>query len=95
MNLITIYPSKQKLKKYTASFQYKDGTTKNINFGQKGYTDYTLGASEEQRKAYRSRHKNDNLNKPDTPGALSYYLLWGESRSLKKNLKAFILKFNV
>ena len=23
----------------------------------------------EQRKAYRSRHKNDILNKPDTPGS--------------------------
>ena len=95
MNLISITPSSNKSKKFTATFKYKDGSFKRIHFGQRGYSDYTLGATEKQRQAYRSRHRNDNLSKADTPGALSYYLLWGKSRSLKENLKAFNSKFNI
>ena len=95
MKLIKIIQSKNKGKKYTAFFQYPNMKVKRIHFGSQGYTDFTLGATEKQRLSYRLRHKNDKINQPDTSGSLSYHLLWGPSRSLKTNLKEYMLKFNL
>ena len=46
------------------------------------------------RAAYIARHRvNENHNDPLTPGALSRWLLWGESRSLARNTAAFRRRF--
>jgi Family of unknown function (DUF5754) len=78
-----IVPSSRPDKKYTAIFD--DGLR--VNFGAVGYTDYTLGATDEQRSLYRKRHKKDlETRNPKRPGFLSYYILWGDSRDIRQNV---------
>lgn len=63
-------------------------------FGAKGYTDWTEGATIQQRKMYRSRHRKDlQTHDPYRAGYLSYYILWGESRSRDENLRRFNQRF--
>lgn len=94
MELKYIRESRRDDKKYVAGFMV-DGKEKRIRFGAKPYKDFTIGATNEQRDAYRKRHKGDNLDTPLSAGALSYYILWGKSRDLKANIKSFKKRFNV
>ena len=89
-----IKKSTSKGKKYTAVFSKDGKKVKTTQFGGKGFLDYTIGASEEQRRAYKARHGN-MLKKTDSKSAshLSYYLLWGESRSLASNISAYKKRF--
>ena len=90
-----IKKSTAKGKKWTAVFSEPDGKKiKTTQFGGKGFLDYTIGATEEQRRAYKARHGN-MLKKTDSKSAshLSYYLLWGESRSLASNISAYKKRF--
>ena len=58
--------------------------------------DFTLTKDKIQRSRYRERHKKDLATRnPEKPGFLSYYLLWGDSPSLSKNVKAYERKFKV
>lgn len=93
-----IEPSSKPTKKFDAFFTYmKDGKKKEkvVSFGAAGYQDYTQHKDKQRRENYRSRHKNDNLNEPTSPGALSMYILWGDSTSIKENIKSFRQRFNV
>jgi len=48
------------------------------------------------RSAYRARHKSDLTTKDyKRAGFLSYYLLWGDNKSLKQNLSEFKSKYNL
>jgi len=68
---------------------------KEIQFGAKGYSDYTLGATDGQRLAYIARHDaRENFNDPLTAGSLSRWILW-ETRDLEENIKLFKKRFNV
>ena len=95
MKLVSITKSKAKGKKWTAVFSYDDNKKKTIHFGATGYLDYTIGATDKQRTAYLSRHDKEKNQAADTAGALSYYILWGESKSMSKNIKSFKNKYNV
>jgi hypothetical protein len=95
MELLYIRKSKNKQKKWVAVFRLDNGKERRIRFGAAGYDDYTIGASKDQRKFYRQRHQGDNLKDPLTPGALSYYILWGESTDMEKNIKTFKKRFKV
>ena len=97
MPRIKIVPSTAKGKKWTALIKYNDDQTKPIvkHFGAKGYDDYTIGATDQQRKNYRSRHQKEANQKFDTPGALSYHILWGDSKSRAKNISAYKTKYNL
>jgi hypothetical protein len=78
--------------KYIAEF--KDG--KRVPFGYAGADDYTITHSQEQRKRYISRHRaHEDWNDPRTAGALSRWILWGDSTSVMANLRAYENKFNV
>jgi len=94
MRLLSVKRSTAKGKKWTANFQDGD-KSKKIHFGASGYLDYTIGATEEQRSAYLARHSSGKNASPDTPNALSYYILWGESKSRLKNIELFKKKYNV
>jgi hypothetical protein len=91
--LISIKKSSAKNKKYTATFK-NAGKEKKIHFGALGYLDYTIGATKQQRENYRSRHAKDQINKGQTAGALSYYILWGDSKDIQTNIKHYKNKFN-
>ena len=78
-------------KKYRAVFS--DG--KKIDFGATGYVDYTQPPHDKERRArYLTRHRgNESWNNPRTAGALSRWILWGDSTSLQQNLADFKRKF--
>jgi len=94
MKLISVKKSDAKHKKFSAVFE-KNGKRKIVNFGDNRYTDFTIGATDEQRKAYRARHATGANAPADTPNALSYHILWGDSRSRNANIASFKRKYGV
>lgn len=91
-----VKPSNKSGKKYMATFTKNNGRTKTTHFGASGMPDYTLTGDKERRRLYRQRHKKDlSTNDPTRAGYLSYYLLWGESTSLRKNISNYKKRFNL
>lgn len=73
-----------------------DGQKKTTHFGAKGMDDYTITHDKNQRRLYRLRHKKDLLtNDPTRAGYLSFYILWGDSVSIKENIKKYKHKFKL
>ena len=90
---MVIKKSSKPNKKYMAIFTGK--TNKTTHFGSKGMDDYTITKDKEQRSRYRIRHKKDlKTRDPTRAGFLSYYILWGESTSIKENIKNYKKRFN-
>ena len=81
-------------KKYKAVFSQDGKKVKTVRFGADGYTDYTRGATDEQQKAYKARHRGDNLTDKFSAGSLSYYVLWS-SKSLAQGMTNYKSKFNL
>ncbi len=83
-------------KKLMAVFTKENGRTKTTHFGQAGAPDYTLTGDKKRRKAYRDRHRKDlNTGDPTRAGYLSYYILWGDSKSRKVNISNYKKRFNL
>jgi len=95
MKLIRVEPSDRATKKKQAIFEDKDGKRKKVHFGATGYTDFTLGATQEQKKRYQQRHASGKDAPADSPNALSYHILWGPSRSIRENIKSFRAKYKL
>ena len=91
MKLLSVKKSTRKGKKLMATFD--DGTT--THFGATGYDDYTLKKDKDQRDRYRARHASGKNASAKTADALAYHLLWGESTSLRQNIKDYKKKYNV
>jgi len=73
---------------------FKDGTR--TPFGAVGYQDYTQNHDKLRRANYLSRHKTrESWTNPKTAGALSRWILWGDSTSLESNLRAFRRRFSL
>ena len=72
---------------------------KKIYFGQPNAHTYIDGADEKIRANYRKRHLANKTEKKridqliPSAALFSYYLNWGESRSLKKNIKTLTQRF--
>ena len=95
-----ITPSTAKGKKYTAVFSHKvDGKIKKIkttHFGSAGASDYLQHKDKERRERYRQRHKKDlKTNDYMRAGYLAYFLLWGDTTSLQKNISIYKKRFNL
>ena len=78
----------------THKWKVKLDDGKVVQFGSKGYTDFTKGASEQQKKDYLMRHKaTENWHDPHTAGFWSRWLLWnkptikGSLNDIKKKIK--------
>lgn len=93
---VDIKPSKNKLKKFTAIFYDKNNKKiKTTNFGQKGFSDYTIHKNEARKKAYLDRHrKNENWNDYTSAGSLSRFLLWNKTTFLS-SLSDYLNRFNL
>ncbi len=86
VELIRVTRAARGAKKYAAHFLV-GGVPRTTRFGAKGYEDYTIHRDRARRKKYRKRHQKDLLTRdPTRAGFLSYYLLWGPSTSLAKNI---------
>ena len=83
-------------KKYMAIFTKDNGRSKTTYFGQSGAPDYTLTGDKERRRLYRQRHRKDlTTNDRTRAGYLSYYILWGNSTSIKQNIRDYKKRFNL
>lgn len=83
-------------KKYVAIFTRDNGRTKTQHFGAAGMPDYTLTGDKERRRLYRQRHAKDlKTNDPTRAGYLSRFLLWGDSTSLRENIRNYKRRFNL
>ena len=95
---VSITPSVSKTKKWVATFA-NGSLRKKVSFGAAGYRDFTIIPDREEalaaRTAYRARHAGDNLTIPTSPGALSWYILWGDSQNMKTNLRAYVERFRL
>lgn len=95
LSLVSIKPSEKPGKKLVATFDRED-RKKRVHFGAAGMDDYTKTHDKEQRARYIERHRaNENWSDPTSPGALSRFILWGESVSLVRNIAAFKKRFNL
>jgi hypothetical protein len=83
-------------KKWRAVFTDKDGKETHTDFGDATMQDYTQHHDKLRRENYLSRHRaRENWNDPQTAGALSKWILWGESTSLPVNVRSFKRRFGL
>jgi hypothetical protein len=95
MKLLSVQPSNRPGKKLMAVFEL-NGRRKTTHFGSKGMDDYTLTRDAKQRELYRLRHRRDlETGDPTRAGLLAWYILWGDSASLKRNVRDFKQRFNL
>lgn len=68
---------------------------KNIDFGSKGYSDYTIHKDYDRMKRYEARHKkNEDWRNPYTAGFWSKWILWNLP-DLKKSIKDTEKRFGI
>jgi hypothetical protein len=95
LRLKTVRKSHKKEKKWDAVFE-KDGKEKVVPFGQKGYSDFTKHKDTRRKARYLKRHSGmgEHWQKPDTPGALSKWILWNKP-TFKASLSDFKKRFQL
>jgi hypothetical protein len=94
LKLVKIVRSPKAEKKYMAVFE-KDGRTKSVHFGATGYSDYTKHHDKERKQRYINRHRSrEHWDKPDTPGALSLYVLWNKP-TVEASIKDYKRRFKL
>jgi len=75
------------------------GRTRTIHFGAAGMDDYLHTHDKEQRSRYRMRHAKDLQTAASrtgvSAGALSYYILWGDSTGLSQNIMTYKRRFGL
>ena len=93
--LKSIRPSHKKEKKWDAVFEI-NGREKVVPFGQKGYSDFTKHKDTTRKARYIHRHSGmgESWNKPDTPGALSRWVLWNKP-SFRASVSDFKKRFKL
>jgi hypothetical protein len=96
MRLKTLRRSHKPEKKWDAVFEKDNGKEKIVPFGANGMSDYTKHKDPERKARYIKRHSGmgEDWQKPDTPGALSRWILWNK-KTLRASLKDFKRKFKV
>jgi len=95
MRFKTLRRSRNPDKKWDAVFE-KEGKEKVVSFGARGYSDFTKHKDVTRKARYIKRHSGmgEHWNKPDTPGALSRWILWNKP-SLKGSLRDFRKRFSL
>ena len=87
-----IQKSTRKGKRFMATF----ANGKVVHFGSAVGKTYIDHGDKIKRQNYLARHSvNENWKDPYSAGALSRWLLWGDSTSLEANHKSFMKKFNI
>lgn len=103
LHLKAIRKSHKHEKKYDAVFLSLSGKEKVIPFGQRGYNDFIIynkkfgnKTAKQHKQRYLKRHSGmgESWEKPDTPGALSKWILWNKP-SFRASLADFKKHFNL
>ncbi len=97
MKSVEIKPSTAKNKRLKAIFYDSDGKKiKTTNFGQKGGKTYLEHEDKDIRSKWLARHRvREDWTSPMTAGALSRWILWGDSSSLNTNINKYIKMFKL
>ena len=82
-------------KKWQIKVATPAGGVKTVQFGARGYEDYTQHKDKSRRDNYRSRHRKDKINDPTKAGFWSWHVLWGDSTDIKKNLASAKKKYRL
>ena len=95
LRLISIRPSHKAEKKYDAVFE-RDGRQKVVSFGAAGMSNYTKHKNATRKQRYIRRHtgKGEKRGEPDTPGALSRWILWNKP-SFKESVADYRRRFGL
>jgi len=95
--LVKVEDSKAKGKRYAAIFRdSKSGRKKRVNFGNAKMENFTIHKDPERKKSYLNRYKSrENWNDPISPGALSRWILWGDSTSFDKSVSNYRKRFKL
>jgi hypothetical protein len=92
MKLERVVYAKNPTKKWRAIFS--DGS--HTEFGSANMDDYTITKDKEQRDRYRKRHLKDlDTEDPTRAGFLAYFILWGNSTDMGRNIATYKRKFNL
>ena len=88
---LSLKRSEKPEKKYVVELKTDAGRVKRIHFGDSSLKDYTLFSAaerEERKRLYLARHKaREDWSNPETPGFWSRHVLWGDTPSVRHNLK--------
>jgi len=96
MKLEKIERTPSEKKEFKAIFTLDNGNSKTVRFGTASNYVLNNDKTDLDRTNYIKRHRvNENHDNPLTAGALSRHLLWGDSRSIKKNINDFKKRFNI
>lgn len=100
IKLLKVEETPSSNKQFKATFQKADGKTYTRRFGTASNYVKNPNKTKQDRENYRARHsKNPRekaaLKKKDSPASLSMGLLWGNSRSLQKNVAAYKRQHNL
>lgn len=96
MKLVSIMKSPMENKRYRAIFETDSGRQTHTDFGDSHLDNYTIHHDKERRERYLARHRaNENWSDPKSAGALSRWILWGDSTSLQENIKQFKRRFGL
>ena len=81
LRLKTVRRSHKPEKKWDAVFITETGREKVVPFGAAGMSNYTKHKNATRKQRYIKRHSGmgESWNKPDTPGALSRWILWNKT----------------
>jgi hypothetical protein len=96
LRLKTIRKSHKREKKWDAVFVKPDGKEKVVPFGAAGMSDFTKHKDTRRRALYLKRHSGmgEHWNRPDTPGALSKWVLWNKP-SFRASVSDFKKRFHL
>ncbi len=76
-------------------FDSANNNIKTVNFGERGYEDYTTHRDPDRKERYIKRHqKNEDWTNPLTAGFWSRWLLWNKP-SLKESIDDIERNFNI
>lgn len=92
-----IYDSATNNKRFVAVFVENDIIKFTSNFGSKTGSTFIDHGDIIKRANYLKRHAalNEDWNNPTSPGALSKWILWGESDDIYKNIELFKKRFKL
>lgn len=100
LRLVKIVKAHDGKHKYEAVFRVEgaggEHHEKRVKFGAVGYDDYTKHKDKERRRRYIERHGRgrEHWSSPDTPGALSRWVLWNKP-TFRESVKDFKRRFHL
>ena len=93
---VNIQKGVQANKRFIATFERKNGKKRKIKFGSLIENAYIDTGDEVIKKGYLARHSvREDWYNPISAGALSRWILWGDSTNVNLNVVAFKKGFNL